>query len=396
MMGRIIKFELKKLLGNRLVLVMLVLLSILNVCKIQGDFQKTVGQNTQFYDAYFALYEDASGAWDNAKIAYVIAEYDKAKAVIDTGNFSTEPNQPGTHTGYIFGDCGLFEMMKTEMETLYHYGDTMDALTEKAADNAAFYREKGNDYLAVENEKIEKTYGGRAVSAFYDTWGLTEYFKYDLSTLFILLLLIPLLAPLFAKEHEIEMYGLLKITQNGRKLALCKLLAGALAVCLVSLFFLLQDFAAFTYIYHIDGFSQPIYALADFFYAPLTVSVGGYIALNAALKLLGFLVLGGICMLFSALVKNEILPFCGAFAVTVLFVLGDAFVESQILSVVNPVTLLASGKLFHGFQVVRVLDTPVFAFWLPIFAACLFLMLLSILTLRCSAYAPRQRGRKSK
>lgn len=395
-MGRIIQFELKKLFGNRLVLVMLLLFSILNVCKIQSDFSKATRTNEQFYATYFELYEDVSGEWDNAKIGYVIAEYDKAKAIIDTGNFSTEPNQPGTHTGYIFGDYSLFETMKTEMDTRYHYGDTMDALTAKAADNAAFYCEKGNEYLAAENEKIENTYQGRSVSAFYDTWGLTEYFKYDLSTLFILLLLIPLLAPLFAKEHEIEMHGLLKLTQSGRNLALCKLLASTLAVCLVSLFFLLQDFAAFTYIYHIDGFSQPIYALADFFYSPLTVSVGGYIALSAALKLLGFLVLGGVCILFSALMKNEMLPFCGALAVTVLFVLGDAFVESEILSIVNPVTLLASGKLFHDFQVVHVLDTPVFSFWLPILAACLLLLLLSILTLRCSAYASRRSRKEPK
>lgn len=395
-MGRIIQFELKKLLKNRLVLVMLLLFSILNVCKIQSDFSKTTRTNEPFYNAYFELYEDASGEWDNAKIAYVIAEYDKAKAVIDTGNFSTEPNQPGTHTGYIFGDCNLFETMKTEMETLYHYGDAMEELTARAADNAAFYREKGNEYLARENEKIETAYQDRSVPAFYDTWGLTEYFSYDLSTLFILLLLIPLLSPLFAKEHEMEMHGLLKITQNGRRLALCKLLAGVLAICLVSLFFLVQDFAAFSYMYHIDGLSQPIYALADFFYSPLTVSVGGYLALNAALKMLGFLVLGGICMVFSARVKNEILPFCGALAVTVLFVLGDAFIESEVLSIVNPVTLLASDKLFHDFQVVHVLDTPVFAFWLPILAAFLFLLLLSILTLRCSAYAARRSRKEPK
>ena len=392
-MRRIIIFELKKLFRNRLTLIMLVILSVLNVYHIYDDYAKNVGVEKQYYNTYFEVYEDVSGEWDTATINYVTSEYEKAKAIIDAGNYSTDPNQPGTHTGYVFGDYGLFEKIKKEMETLYHYDDAMAEITQKAADNAAFYQQKENAYLAKLNQKIANTYQNRNVSAFYDTFGLTEYFKYDFSMLLIMILLIPLLSPLFAKEHEIEMFNLLKLTPNFRKLSFCKLSAGTIAICIVTLIFLLEDFLMFTYLYHISGLSQPIYTLPSFFYSPLTISIGTYILMNAALKLLAFLVLGGICMAVSSVVKNEILPFCSSFAISLILVLSDAFVESTIISIFNPVTLFSCGKLFKEFQVIRIIGTPVYAFWLPMILSVLELILLVTLTIMMSAITTRQKFR---
>ena len=389
-MIRIIIFELKKLFRNRLTFIMLVILSILNIYHIYDDYAKDVGQEKQYYNAYFDVYEDVSGEWNAEKINFVTSEYEKAKAVVDTGNFSTESDQPGTHTGYVFGDYGLFNKIRTEMETLYHYDDAMEEITRKAADNAVFYQQKENPYLAKLNQKIESAYQNRSVSAFYDTFGLTEYFKYDFSTLLIMILLIPLLSPLFAKEHEIEMFSLLKLTPNFQKLSFCKLSAGAIAVCIVTLIFLLEDFLMFTYLYHISGLSQPIYTLSEFFYSPLTVSIGTYILMNAALKLLAFLVLGGICMAVSSVVKNEILPFCCSNAVSLILVLTDAFVENSVVSVFNPVTLLSSGKLFKEFHVISMFGTPVYIFWLPMLLAVLELIVLSILTIMMSTNTIRR------
>lgn len=389
-MRRIIIFELKKLFRNRLMLIMLVILSILNGYHTYDDYVKSVGLEKQYYNAYFDVYEEVSGEWDAEKIDYVISEYEKAKAIIDAGNFSTELDQSDTHTGYIFGDYGLFEKIKTEMDTLYHYEDVMAGITQKAADNAVFYQQKENPYLAKLNHKIESTYQNRNVSAFYDTFGLTEYFKYDFSTLLVMILLIPLLSPLFAKEHEIEMFSLLKLTPNFRKLSFCKLSAGSIAVCIVTLIFLMEDFLMFTYLYHISGLSQPIYTLSEFFYSPLTVCIGTYILMNAALKLLAFLVLGGICMAVSSVVKNEILPFCCSFAVSLILVLTDAFIDNSVVSVFNPVTLLSSGKLFKEFQVISMFGTPVYAFWLPILLAMLELIVLSILTIMMSTITTRR------
>ena len=389
-MKRIIAFEIKQIFRNKLILGIVFIFSIINIYHIYDDYAKNIKKERTYYKAYFQLYHDVSGEWDTSKIEYVVSEYEKAKSIVDAGNFSTEPNQPNTYTGYIFGDYGLFEKIKNEMDTQYHYYSSMEEIAQRAADNTVFYQQKGNAYLTKVNQKIENTYQDRNISAFYDTFGLTKYLKYDFSTLLILVLIIPMLSPVFAREHEIEMYSLLKLTTNFKKLFASKLLAGAAAIFLVSFLFLVEDFLTFTFLYHINiiGLSQPIYALSDFYYSPLTVDIGTYILINATLKLLSFLIFGEICMVVSVLVKNEVIPFCFSFTITLILVLCDAFIDNSTVSIFNPVTLLSCGKMFKEFQVVRIFDTPVYTFYLPIIIAFSECLLLAVFTVLMGKFAP--------
>ena len=261
---------------------------------------------------------------------------------------------------------GLFEELRDEMDRLWHYDSSMADLTQRAADNTAFYTEKGNAYLAALNRKIANTYQDRRVTAYYSTWGLTQYLKYDFSTLMLLILMIPLLAPLFAGEHENGMHALLRLTQHAKQLPFCKLAAGAIAVCAVTALFLAEDFLMFSVLYHIRGLSQPVYSLPDFADSPLSCSIGAYLLINAAAKLLGFLVLGGFCAAFSAFTKRELTPFCISFAVLLCLVLADTFLENPVLAQCSPVTLLSAGKLFRDFQVIRIADRPISAYLLPL------------------------------
>ena len=373
-------FELRKLFRNRLLLLMLVLLSLLNLYRIYSGYAAFADKEPQFYAAYFQIQQDVSGEWNNDTIRYVTAEYKKAKAVVDAGGYSTEPGQPGTHTGYVFGDMNVFEQIRDDMDRRYHCADTMQALAGRAQENAAFYERKGNSAEAARNRKIAETYRDRRVTAYYDTWGLNTYFKYDFSTLLLLLLIIPMLSPLFAGEHETGMYGLLRLTPKAGSLPLCKLAAGVTAVCAVCILFFAEDFLAFRKLYHISGLSQPVCTLEGYFYSPLSVSIGTYILLNAALKIMGFLVLGGICTAVSAAVRNEMLPFCMTAAVTLALLLADAFLDAPVLSVLNPVTLLHSGALFREFQTVSVCGTQVFSYWLPVLAAAAEWLALAALT----------------
>ncbi len=378
-MSRMIAFEFRKLLRNRLLLIMTLLFGILNLFRIVRVSAQYPSNVESFRNGYFAVYDEVSGEWDNEKIQYVLTEYKKAKAVVDAGGYSTEPDQPGTHTGYVFGDWGLFEEIRDAMDRLYHYEGTMTALTQRAADYAAFYEEKGNAEQAERNRKIAATYQNRSVHAFYGTLGFERYLKYDFSTLLILFLLLPMLSPLFAREHETGMHGLLYLTPQYQRLPLAKLLAGFLAAAAVSVLFFAEDILVFRYLYPMRGLSQPVYTLPDYFYSPLSCSIGCWLLLNGACKLLCFLVLGSLCAAISAAVKKELVPFGCTAAVTVVLLVTDAYVESPVLSVFNPVTLFWSGRLFCEFRTVSVCGTPVFYFWLPIAAAAAELLLFSAL-----------------
>lgn len=390
-MKKIIVFELKKLFRNHLIIMMFLFLSVLNVYRIYSGYRDLVAQEPQYYNARFQEYARASGEWSNEKISYVLENYQKAKAIIDAGGYSTEPNQPGTVTGYVFGDYGLFGEIKNEMDTMYHYADTTSSITKKAADYAKFYTEKGNTFEAKRNRLIVQTYQNRNVNAFYDTSGLKAYFKYDFSTLLILVLLIPLLSPLYAREHELEMQGLLQITQNYPKMTVCKMIAGTSAVCIVSILFFIQDFAAFTILYRIEGLSQPVYTLPGFFYSPLNISITSYILCNAAFKILCFLVFGFLCMMISALVKNEVIPFCITLVTAAFLILADAFLNLPAISCFNPVTLLSSAKLFQEFSTVNICNIPIFSWILSFSAAVTECMILSVITFLICRYKTKQR-----
>lgn len=391
-MTQIIVFECKKLLRNRLVLFLLLLFSTLNFYRIDSEYRRFTGADPDSHAAIvrtFQVYADVSGEWNNDTIRYVTEEYKKAKANVDAGNFSTEPNQPDTHTGYIFLDMNIFEEIRDEMDTMYHYENAMAALVEKAEENARFYDEKWNPELAAQNRLIAETYRGRKVTAFYDTRGLNAYFKYDFSVLLIMLLMLPMLSPLFAREHEIDMHGLLHLTQHAGRLPLCKLAAGMLAICAVSVLFFTEDFLAFRFLYHIRGLSQPVCTLDGFFYTPLNLSIGAFMLLNAALKTLSLLVLGTVCMALSAAAKKELIPFGISAAVIFLLVVGNAFLEGSVLQILNPVTLFSDKHLFRGFQTVSVFGKPCFRYVLPIAAAVPELLLLTAVTVFVRKRRPR-------
>lgn len=381
-MMRMTLAELKKLLMNPLLLVMLPLLLGLDLYRIYDRQQEMIGQYPQHYAAQQAEYDKVSGAWDDGKIQYVLSEYRRTKAIIDAGGYSTEPGQPGTKSGYIFGDYGIFGQIKTEMEAVWHYGDTINDVLTRAEENAAFYAQKGNRYSAALNEKIAKTYQNRRADGFYDTSGVRAYLAHDFSTLLILLLLILLLSPLFAREHELDMHGLLQLTPNAEKLPVCKLAAGGLAVCGISLLFFAADFLAFSYLYRIRGLSQPLWTVAGYEYTPLNISIGAYLMLNAAFKLLCFLVIGSLCAMFSAVSKKELIPFCGTFVTALVLFLADAFSDSLLLHRVSPVSLCTAGNLFRRFEVIRIGNTPVPAYWLPVAAAGTALILICVLTVQ--------------
>lgn len=149
-----------------------------------------------------------------------------------------------------------------------------------------------------------------------------------------------------------------------------------IAICFVSGLFLLEDFIAFAWIDRIDGLTQPLYALPEFYNTPLTCTVGGYLLLNVLVKLLGFLVIGGICMLVSVPVKNETISLSVTFAIGLLLILADVYWADSLFAFCNPVALLFFGGYFENFQALRWGDTPVFTFLLPpVIIVCEWLLL---------------------
>ncbi len=209
-----LSFELKKIVRNRLLLFLLVLLMAVNLSQIVSDFQMQYGEHDRLFEGKQSVYDAVEGSWDLATIEQVVTTKQKLDQLISGGDYSTEHNQSDTITGYLFSDAMLYEEVEAQMKSLYHYERTMTEHTQMTQENVAFYQSNDNAYQVNRNRLMADTYVGRSVSGYYAMEGMERYLQYDFSTLLILLLVLPLLSPIFAKEREIEMDGLLRLTQN--------------------------------------------------------------------------------------------------------------------------------------------------------------------------------------
>lgn len=343
--------EMKKIWRSRILWVFLVLLAVLNCANIVH-----VGRRTKTDPAFDAararIYAQVRGQWNPETLRFVIDTYRNAADVVASRSYSTEPNQPGTYTGYIFGDYSLFGELYDEMEYMYHYGETMRQTVEKAQENAAFYEEKHNAFAVRESRAILRLYQGRKIDAYYRTDGAYALICYDTSTVLILLLCALCISPVFAREHETQMHSLLKLTKKGgRKLRCAKTAAAMLSACAIALLFYLIDFVCFLCVFRIDCLANPVYSIKAFQNTPFSCSVLCYLLILLLYRLTGIAVLALLNLLCARLFPREIPAFCVSLACTALLILCGG--------TVNPVTLLTARDLHRSFSVYDICGYPV-------------------------------------
>lgn len=343
--------EMKKIWRSRILWVFLVLLAVLNCANIVH-----VGRRTKTDPAFDAararIYAQVRGQWNPETLRFVIDTYRNAADVVASRSYSTEPNQPGTYTGYIFGDYSLFGELYDDMRYMYQYAETMQSTVDKANENAAFYNEHHNLFSARESEQIAARYSGRKIDAYYRTDGAYALICYDMSSVFVLLLCALCISPVFAREHETQMHSLLKLTKKGgRKLRCAKTAAAMLSACAIALLFYLIDFVCFLCVWRIDCLRNPIYAIPAFQNTPFSCAIWQYLLILLACKMLGAAVFSLIFLLCSKRLRHNLPAFCASLAVTVLLICSGGEM--------NPATLFSARDLHRSFEVYNVCGYPV-------------------------------------
>lgn len=367
-----IRYELKKIWGRRIFLLAFVIFVILDSAKIMYDSYKYHPKNI-YNIRRSELYDMVEGEWNSETIDYVVSTYKNASKIVSSGSYSTEPDQPGTFTGYIFGDYGLFGEVFDKMDYMYNYHSEMESTLKKAVENVELYEKLGNEYSAAENRKILEMYSDRSVSAFYDTDGAFALFSYDIASVMIMMLMILSLAPVFTCEKETEMQLLLRTSVNGgKRLIIAKIVASLLTALVITVVFSAVDIVTFTTAYGIKCYKLPLYAIKQFSNTPLSCSIGAYFSIDFLYKISGILIMSLIYLILSSVSPDEIISFCSCFAVTILFILMDG--------AYNPIRLMTSRELFIEFDTINILGIPVMVYTavIPI-AAITAIMLMLIL-----------------
>lgn len=312
-----IRGELKKIWKSRALRLFLVAFFVINIVQINRGIPRENPKS--FVEGEQMIYAKVRGAWTDEKLRFVTENAQRTEAIRASGDYSTEPDQPGTYTGYIFGDCMVFAEIYDEMSYMYHYGQNMQAVLDRAAENAVFYGERGNAVLRRENEQIMRLYQNRSIPAYYRTDGAEQLISYDFSALLTVFAVLLCTVPVFAREHSARMQELLLTAPNGgAALTLAKTAAAMLSVSAISIAFSLCDAVCFAWLYRIDCFSLPLYAVGSFRNTPFSGTVLQYLLLLALCRLLGAWFLTVICLLCSVLLRTE----NAAFALSAVTVFG--------------------------------------------------------------------------
>ncbi|WMJ80049.1 hypothetical protein RBU49_14575 [Clostridium sp. MB40-C1] len=383
---RILKYELIKIFRKKFIIIALIIFSLVNIYKINFYFKNDHIVNNEYktdieYNAgYWAAHNKISGTITNDKINFIKDRYKHAKSVVDSGNYDTETIQPDTYTGYIFGDMNMFKELYDGLDYCYNYGNRLKNVILKAQKNIEFYREHNNLFQVKNNEKIINVYGERGISEFYDTKAFEEFFRYDFSSLLIILLLILGLTSVFSGEKESSMNVMLLTSKYGRNTTIyAKIIASMIYVITISIYFFILDFICFSNIFKLIGHNLPIYAMVNFERTPLNMKIWHFVIYSGAIKLLGFMVIGVVVLLFSSIFSESILAFILSGGMISAYLGSNDFLSHkarEVVDFINPISLLTNREFFKKYNVIDIFGEPFFQSTVTLIFMLIFLLLI--------------------
>lgn len=372
---KFIYFEMKKSWLKPLTLVLILVFTVINVYKISQVF---IISNTKQYgeefirNSKFNLYDKLKGEVNDEKIEFIKKNSEQLSKEVDGFAFSREYDD-ARYTGYIFGDYNLFNSdLKSDFRYIVMYPNLTLSVLQKSKDNISFYKEYDNIYEVRKNQLIYNTYTGRNLDSYYLTQGSEEYFKYDFSSLLILMLVIFYSCQLFTHENESGMSMIISTTIKGKYVAWAKLFSMMIFCILITLYFLIVDLLAINSLYNLEGLSEPLYSLKSFSLSPYNCSVMSMIFRVNIIRCLAYICLSAIVMFISYISRRSIVSIIASFTC----IAGLLYIEEVNSSIINPVTLLSIRKYLYNFNYINILNYPISAIQVAICATVLVCLII--------------------
>lgn len=370
-----IQYELYKIWRSRLLwgfLAVFILINAVRIVQLSEQFRV----NKEMNEARTQLYTEVRGTWNKDKLQFVIEKQHDLETQVMSGNYSTEPDQPDTYSGYVFGDYSLFTEIYTEMDYMYHYEANNKKVLSDIQNNIAFFTERGNTTDAKRSAAALSHYQNRKISAYYRTAGAEQWIHYSFSSLLILISVILCISPCFAKEHETKMDALLQTVRYGQtRLCLAKIIAALISTFGIVLTFSGTDGMCFLIGFSLDCLHNPIYSIASMQDSPFSCSIGIYLIFLYVCKLLSAILFAMLVLFFSCMTKDEMrTAICSVVAIVLAMIIGGSW---------NPLSLFTMNQYASDFQCVSLFGVyllkPIgmlLAVILELFAAMIAILLL--------------------
>lgn len=375
-MKELIDFETKKIFRQRLIIFSVICLVALNVFNIvQSNHQYLWGNNVAYNNASYEVYKKVSGRLDKEKISW-LSENEKELSSLIQANL-TIPDK------YKNQGCTYYELSQiytahlSEIERIYSYNSYIQNLIDKNNEHTENAKKAGNSYLVKVNEKIASTYTNRTIGVYYNANSFSAYLDYGFSSFLVLLLILLAASSVFSGEHESGMINLQYSTTKGRtQLSIAKISAVSIFIIFVCIIFSISDFITFKAVLRLEGYSAPVYSIADYADTPLQMTIGSFVLVTEFIKMVGFLFIGLIICFISSLIKKSFVVFSAGLTASIGLMLLSAYSNTYLdyINLVNPINLITVSVIFKQFKVVNIMGTPIFNHTLILFC-CLIGML---------------------
>ena len=383
-MVKLIGYEIKKCFWKKPILILLLAFTIVNLVSIYGAWRddSTFDEFPQWKKLYPTIYGQVKGEMTNDKIDTLLSIYRPIEAQVADRTASTATDNPDTFTGNLYSDYYFLNWNFVKpMEYLYTYRMQAQEIAEAARSNLPLYSSVGNDYEYRKNQLIAGLYENRNVRDFEFTAFYNSFVHYALSILLVLLISLYALSGVFISEKESGMEHLLLTTrQGGRPTMTAKLIASALFVAAVSLWFWLTDFFGFAAVYGtLDGGSLPVYALENFVQSAVGMTLLQYTLISIVFKTLGAVVVGLLLLFISRFFRSALFPYVlGLLTIFALAGLYGAYASSShvLVKICNPFTLLQCRAVFRVTEFVNFFGIPVPSYQAALFCGAVWCVLL--------------------
>ena len=217
----LVKFEIKKIFRNKVMLVVLIFGLLLNAFAIYTNDK--MNSSNQYMNGKFKVYQKIKGEITQEKYDYIFNCYTKVNDLVEKGNYETEKPDVKYFTGFVFGDRTLFKRFLKDYQYIINYNDQIGNALKLAKDNLSYYKNPEDISL---NKKFIDTFTNRGVSEYYETTNMTNYLAHDFSTFMIILLLLIFVSGIFSEDMEYQYHQILYTTKlGGRQLFLARIMA---------------------------------------------------------------------------------------------------------------------------------------------------------------------------
>ena len=364
-----IRYEIKKLLGAKYLLVFLVLLLCANGVVAYVEARRAVPEDISvkviesFYRDYFDDPEQMQDYYREME-AFNRAQIELSKQAAANGDTSFEVQMwENRYAPEGMSDMLLFKMVEGSVKQADSYSAEMDKIIYRAKINLIELEsvgESSDGYPYKYQQRIIEIYEALrdnvVIKAEY-SHGWNEYFAYDTVNIFIFAVLIMIGSVVFAQEKSSGVLPIIRTCRGGRaSVAVSKLVTMGIITVLVVLLFTLTSFFVFGAVLGYSSHENALQSLTEFKFSQYIVSIGEYFAITIGVRLLTFLTFSALLLLLSVFVYNYTIIYAGGlgfFGLNFLFYTLQYANPNNPLKSLNFVATAAVDPLFGRFRSVN-------------------------------------------